>query len=609
MRNLSAFRSLLSRHQPALKWHHDESQQIANEKNNQSANITGYTKPDDTTLPVELLLRVFAYLQAPDLVRCRSVCKRFRDAIDGSSQTQYQIELYVAGYEDDNDHSSLGGNGPRLEALKQEIQSWKNPRSSWQPTDFPWSITFEQLKQISWHDNLWIRCKAVTGSQPSKWNALQCVLLESSLDGTPTVQQWSHSFPFSFICASADPAQGVALLLDVQPRGSDGGQNYVIWTISIRDGHVNSVTTIPFDGPSHLVWREVEIGAKGEGVCIARVAGPDPQERLSINLTFLNMSDMRVISTKTQTTEPGGVIASQHLLDFCVLLHVMTNNHFVTEVYIILPLLSQDSADESVKHRFHHVATYHYPDVLPKYSSLGNGFVTGSSGGGLMPGNTATYPFTRQVTDALVFVTRIYVTNAQFTRVVHLFPASAITSAIKSYNPAVGVRSIPWDRWGPMNSRCFIDHSRMITSSYGWQFVLPDFTMLDFNPVDIARDLQHAGHAVTPPTYSRKRGPVVARKHRSLKEFLTGVSAHPHPEPDPHIPGKGVIIRQATLIKRGDIFMQDVVTWLPYRETKLQWTHNSKPALIFGGEVWVACAVPEMQDGSVKHACYMLSVR
>lgn len=70
--------------------------------------------------------------------------------------------------------------------------------------------------------------------------------------------------------------------------------------------------------------------------------------------------------------------------------------------------------------------------------------------------------------------------------------------------------------------------------------------MLDFNFLDVGRDLSRA-----------------SRQYFNLKH-------------------------QPTIIKKGDVFTADIVTYLPYRQTRLLWPDETfRRRFIVGGDPWV----------------------
>ncbi|KAI0091531.1 hypothetical protein BDY19DRAFT_630916 [Irpex rosettiformis] len=232
---------------------------------------SGKTPP---RLPVELFLKIFEHLGVVDILRCRSACKHFQNVIDHSPEMQYMIELHAAGYVDNPLCTGMGSTA-RREALKKEARFWRNPKGTWRRTDFPWSVSYEDMRNTNWDDNLWVRFKRNFGAEEGKWNGLQCVAFQPVEGGTPVAERWELTFPFSFVCVSGNPSESMVVLLDLETDPvSSVNENYIIWKVAVRDGTVLSRQTVRFECAPNPGWAEPEISVKGNGVTITRVTHP-----------------------------------------------------------------------------------------------------------------------------------------------------------------------------------------------------------------------------------------------------------------------------------------------------------------------------------------------
>ncbi|KAI0091530.1 hypothetical protein BDY19DRAFT_630961 [Irpex rosettiformis] len=261
------------------------------------------------------------------------------------------------------------------------------------------------------------------------------------------------------------------------------------------------------------------------------------------------------------------LVAPQHVDDETVLLHMMKDGKFETEVYALVTVLTRDDIPIT---KLCHVATFGYPQVKSDLITPANGFITGSSGGGLMPNfSVPERPFVRSAVNPLIFLIRYYHDiRHHVTRVTHVFPLSFIQSLVAAFRNTGMHQEVPWSQWGPQSSRCFVDHTTVITGAYGSQILLSDWRMLEFSPQVVSRELMRAGKSSL--SRSRRR----LRLGRPLR--------------DVELPEGGRIVRRPTVFRKGQVFDQDVVTCMPYRETQLSRV-SANPALVFGGEVWVAC--------------------
>ncbi|KAI0797246.1 hypothetical protein BC629DRAFT_257255 [Irpex lacteus] len=139
---------------------------------------------------------------------------------------------------------------------------------------------------------------------------------------------------------------------------------------------------------------------------------------------------------------------------------------------------------------------------------------------------------------------------------------------------------------GPHNSRCF--WTRILacqpTSAPNTS---TGFTLIDFNRLDIARDLKRAGKAY--PKSDRS-----ATLEEKTVRFLRGNRNTGQTE-DVSVGANEQIVRHPTVIHNDVLFDRDIVTTLPYRETRLQW-NGPQPIFLFGGETWVACTQGEVNE-------------
>ncbi|KAG8962103.1 hypothetical protein FRC03_004586 [Tulasnella sp. 419] len=82
--------------------------------------------------PAELLIAILIHTDALDVVRCRLVCSYFKGIIDSSSVLKYHIALYLASYVDGPVNNRLS-TAERLRKLENHQASWRELR--WQQKD------------------------------------------------------------------------------------------------------------------------------------------------------------------------------------------------------------------------------------------------------------------------------------------------------------------------------------------------------------------------------------------------------------------------------------------------------------------------------------------
>ncbi len=269
----------------------------------------------------------------------------------------------------------------------------------------------------------------------------------------------------------------------------------------------------------------------------------------------------------------------------------MDGGNFSTEVYT----LRRTTSD---KEKIYHLATFKYPTIRSAYVteiSWEDDATFRSPRDGPVPGwstrNAPPPPFMRSDTP-LVMVYRT-VQNFQF---LHCIPTSVFTSVagrLTSLDVTDEPLVLEWKSWGPENTRCFLDMNprpfHCPPANFGHQVLQRDLSLLDFNQLDITRDL-----------------------HR-LKMSALSDSSHAHALSAPigdledvDIPGTDTrIIRSPTVIPRGEIFDDDVVTTLPYKRTQIDWDSSfPTPSFVYGGETWVAAS----QDRASVCILYVLCV-
>ncbi|KAI0089533.1 hypothetical protein BDY19DRAFT_109088 [Irpex rosettiformis] len=270
----------------------------------------------------------------------------------------------------------------------------------------------------------------------------------------------------------------------------------------------------------------------------------------------------------------------QLLTKDCFLFHFMEFGKFITEVYTLKP---SSAAHEQ---RIHHIATLQYPELRLAYvRAMGHrSFTARRSRCGHLARNAPPPPFLRSERTQLLMIHRSYGNSSHYA-LLHCVPISLFTSLVEnmdyshvSASPSI----IPWDSWGPRNSRCFLDKDSCIPANFGHRILRPNFRLLDFNRLEIARDLQRAGKTYPASSRDPLRHEKSFRLFRSDKAFkdLDDVSMGTNER----------IVRHPTVIRNDILFDKEIVTMLPYRETRLDW-NDSEPLFLFGGETWVACTM------------------
>ena len=290
--------------------------------------------------------------------------------------------------------------------------------------------------------------------------------------------------------------------------------------------------------------------------------------------------------------QDDSLIAVQLVEDDCLLLHVMRGGQFETKVYTAKP----QTPNGEGKLGLYLVTTFHFPEVQQDWvlPMTDMNFIVGGSGGGLVSRNVPPRPFVRQVDDPPLLILRWYQRpDGTQSRVIHVVPLSVFTSVTRTFVPSGESPELAthtqWEAWGPKKTRCFLDHRSFLPGNYTYQILFSDFSLLDFNQIDIARDLQRAA-AMAPPVSQDVKHKRRASIMRALRSASSSALRSRSVIGDIEIPGySGRIVLQPSTIPKGDMFAQDVTTCLPYRTTKLDWT-GPEPVFVYAGEVLVVCS-------------------
>lgn len=285
--------------------------------------------------------------------------------------------------------------------------------------------------------------------------------------------------------------------------------------------------------------------------------------------------------------------------DKTLLLHLIEGGKFTTEVHILTPTTPSWT--------LRHVATFEYPSVKPSYvaqTTYQACTCTWNRPHGVFSRHAPPSPFV-PARDADLLMICSYFDDDQ---ILYCVPSSVFKAAgerrLGSLHSSAQATVVPWKSWGPETTRCFWKPESptysFVPRDLGHQTISWGTTLLDFNQLDIARDLQGIGkhvqnaHCTKDNTVDHPSQKPYKRV-RYLWPFRFGgskkrrSSCHENLEDICYDNVNTRIIRRPTVIPRGEVFSADVITKLPYRQIELQWDQkNSFPWTIFGGETWVA---------------------
>ena len=304
-----------------------------------------------------------------------------------------------------------------------------------------------------------------------------------------------------------------------------------------------------------------------------------------------------------RVTAPHDHLRVQLVNDTTLLLHIMEGGLFTTEVHILTRVPSSSWT-------LRHVATFEYPSVTPSYvkNMAPHHFTsTWNRTHGVFSRHAPPSPFIPSRDADLLMICRFF----EGTRISHYIPMSVFKTAeekLGSLPSSAEATIYPWESWGPENSRCFCDtiapglRFPSTFGNFGCRILERDMAFLDFNQLDLARDLQGIVASSTqcgeqdpkdnvtkfpPSTLSKNVRHFWPPRFGRFGELSKGTNASQDDVRYEHTNTR--IIRRPTVIPRGKIFDKDVITKFPYRQTQLKWDESlSHPLSFFGGETWVA---------------------
>ncbi len=142
-----------------------------------------------------------------------------------------------------------------------------------------------------------------------------------------------------------------------------------------------------------------------------------------------------------------------------------------------------------------HIATYHLPPCRKGVSPCIQDFYWSFCS--KLSDNACTAPFEAAPSSAMLQVLLVYlIEGREVGRGSFFIPGQVFINVSNTYRMqnGTGPVSLPWESWGPSSTRSDLDQwgiramygSRVLASNYGG--FIPDI-LLDFNQVDIARDL------------------------------------------------------------------------------------------------------------------------
>ncbi|KAF9510322.1 hypothetical protein BS47DRAFT_1487506 [Hydnum rufescens UP504] len=180
------------------------------------------------TLPLELLIHIFALLEGHEIVRCITVCSYFKQAIEDSITLQYFIKLDMFGYT----------NGPgnvdaaRLSQLERHIDAWNKLDWVESRIDLP-----------AWRS----LTKTLRGGVYATSNATEmtCIQLPSLSRGVP-LRTWKLTFEPRVHQTEIDPSNNLLVVLALMRESPPDSFALHLRTLSDNIPHPSAASPILF---------------------------------------------------------------------------------------------------------------------------------------------------------------------------------------------------------------------------------------------------------------------------------------------------------------------------------------------------------------------------
>ncbi|KZT19498.1 hypothetical protein NEOLEDRAFT_1151896 [Neolentinus lepideus HHB14362 ss-1] len=502
-------------------------------------------------LPSELIEYIFVSLDWPGLIICQKVCKLFCTIVKSSAHLQYNIELAVAGYV----HGAADGYvsaAEHLESLRRHQDAWKNPAIDRAEIielennqDQPSSLPFHRY-EIRDNVLLVMRRKGQL-QEPHAFNALDVMLLEAVDRSFPS---WTLDLNSPYTGLAFDPAQDLLILRDEGEDTLESSNTHIVYTryqaLSLRNGTLHpraQCKDIRITQPVYLAM--ILLGDF--------VASPIILDLRSLDSVVL----VNWITGSTRLVRPasglGRRVRTAHL---CFL----SGSQLLT-IDDRKPALDLYGCNSGSWESAEHLATLD----LPSYHNhaISAALLTSSINRDLasvypsQSRSSATfYPIPSRaalVCLQLRFLPHAYNQDQESKNYTVIICVSAMLDMIGRVRDATDSRIpaiIQWSTWGPSCTRWFghlapLQRIRM----HGFRIAFPN-RILDFNPIDIARDLLLDGLMPSEQSERGEENLEVADCFRVRENIVT----------------------ESAIIPGGNLFHENISTALRYRETVLDST-------------------------------------
>ncbi|KAE9402526.1 hypothetical protein BT96DRAFT_991162 [Gymnopus androsaceus JB14] len=517
-------------------------------------------------LPTEIIIRIFTELDARSLLRCKLVCKRLRDIIGETAGLIYIIALAIAGQQDGRISSSSAVE--RLEMLRIHQAHWAELR---------WSKKSEYPMQAI-HNGIWKLCGNILAHLDIDGN-LNFVQIPSAYRNIPE-REWT---------VMVSPRR-------IRDFGIDPGQDLLVL--------LRRVT-----GPLHRIWIQTMSTAEkhplaiGSGVidyCHSFRRRTSYSIEISLDyvgILFHGYNDAvegELIIWEWKTGCKKLHLASIGLQSFC----------FLSERHVLLSLLTSLGADNRVEllvvdFEQEGPVRQACPDVthglklpLPAFEgSVHLDFLTTKSypPPSWAPFSDLDVPFHIAQEERLLVMSLWMRKNTLVDHLILVVPHCTLLSRIDLSGPILNSSPLAWDAWGPTGSRMMHYRPNQDSDSpacdiYGTKYLISECRsskfivhLFDFNQCALKSAISK-GHKIS---------------EMDIFDITMGSL-----ECD-----SSLCVTAPSIFQAGDIFREEVRTYLPYRwmAKEISVTSSSACGTMFSEDSIIVVYFDESTDTGGYH--------